>query len=140
MQEACNLKMNLLARAITQPRESWFDFSIFEDCGRGLRGTLGHLFVTRIDLLCLLGKIRILAAASRFSPCPVNLWGLQKIYLIVLGLIVELQRLCIVDVVWFVRDTWYPQCPVCSFFGKPMFLIFLTLVIEINTIYVKSIF
>lgn len=99
LQEACNLKMNLLARAITQPRESWFDFSIFEDCGRGLRGTLGHLFVTRIDLLCLLGKIRILAAASRFSPCPVNLWGLQKIYLIVLGLIVELQRLCIVDVV-----------------------------------------
>lgn len=99
MQEACNLKMNLLARAITQPRESWFDFSISEDCGRDLRGTLGHLFVTRIDLLCLLGKIRILAAANGFSPCPVNLWGLQKIYLIVLGQIVELQRLCIVDVV-----------------------------------------
>lgn len=56
MQEACNIKMILFARAITQPRESWFDFPISEDCGRDLRGILGHLFVTRIDLLCLLGK------------------------------------------------------------------------------------
>lgn len=70
--------MNLLARAITQPRESWFDFSIFEDCGRGLRGTLGHLFVTRIDLLCLLGKIRILAAASRFLSVPCESLGTSK--------------------------------------------------------------
>lgn len=50
-QETRNLKMNLLDKANTQPRKSWFDFPIPEDFGTGLRGILGYLFVTRIDLL-----------------------------------------------------------------------------------------
>lgn len=51
VQESCNLKMNLFAKAITQPRINWFDFLIPGDFGNDLRGILGYLFVTRIDIL-----------------------------------------------------------------------------------------
>lgn len=135
--------MNLLATAVIQPRISWFHFPFPVDFGSELRGIF--LLLEFRFTLRLLGKDK--AAATGFFGCPVDLWGHQKILFIVLGLTAEWQRLCAICSLmcqrYLIINIAYCLLFLLKTIPKPdilgvIFFIFLTFVIEINTISIDS--